>query len=137
MMQPCPRAESHFLCLTSGANVPSLVIDFMVLRTDIDQLAQQIAREFKPERIILFGSNAYGAPTEDSDVDLLVITPLRSRGCQKAAEIRRKIRPPFPLDLLVRSPEEVQARVAMNDCFVKEILAKGRVLSASDHRRVD
>ena len=47
----------------------------MVERSEIEDLAGRIAKEFKPERIILFGSYASGAPSPDSDVDLLVVLP--------------------------------------------------------------
>jgi predicted nucleotidyltransferase len=76
----------------------------MVTRGQIREYATEIAREFRPRRIILFGSYAYGKPTRDSDVDLLVIMPHKGRGVEKAIEIRLKLRAPFPMDLMVRSP---------------------------------
>ncbi|NUM67720.1 HEPN domain-containing protein [candidate division KSB1 bacterium] len=77
----------------------------------IQEVAQRIGKEFSPQRIILFGSYAYGNPTPDSDVDLLVITPFQGRSAEKSVEIRLKVRPPFPMDLLVRTPEKVQERL--------------------------
>ncbi len=47
----------------------------MVAKREIRSLVSRIASEFRPERIILFGSYAYGKPNEDSDVDLLVLMP--------------------------------------------------------------
>jgi uncharacterized protein len=105
----------------------------MVTRRQIREYAQEIARQFRPRRIILFGSYAYGKPTRDSDVDLLVIMPLTGRGVEKAIEIRLKVRAPFPMDLLVRSPEKIQQRLDWGDCFIQEILQKGRVLYEADH----
>ena len=52
----------------------------MVSREAIQKYADAIAREFRPEKIILFGSHAYGEPTEDSDVDLMVVMPFREIG---------------------------------------------------------
>ena len=73
----------------------------------------------RPEEIILFGSYAYGHPKPESDVDLLVImdTPLRSR--QQRLEISRALSPrPFPLDIIVRTPQELAERIVMGDLFL-------------------
>jgi predicted nucleotidyltransferase len=97
----------------------------------IRKVSGQIAQAFRPDRIILFGSYAYGIPTEDSDVDLLVILPNEGKGARKAAEILCSIRPPFPLDLLVRTPDQLRQRLAWNDFFMREIVEKGTVLYAA------
>src|SRR6184192_2531595 len=68
----------------------------------IQDLAARIAREFKPEKIVLFGSYAYGHPTGDSDVDLLVILKFDGKPVRKAIEIRNRLSLRLPLDLLVR-----------------------------------
>jgi uncharacterized protein len=105
----------------------------MVAMRAIETLSQDIAREFKPVRIVLFGSYAAGHPTADSDVDLLVVLPHEGKAVQKSVEIRLKLRPTFPLDILVRTPEAVRARLAMGDTFMRDILEKGRVLYEADH----
>lgn len=94
----------------------------------IQEYALRLGEEFSPQRVILFGSYAYGQPTLDSDVDLLVITPLDRDAVAKSVEIQLKLRPPFPLELLVRSPEKVRERLEMGDGFMLEILTKGRTL---------
>ncbi len=99
----------------------------------IRDVARRIGEEFSPQRVILFGSYAYGKPTRDSDVDLLVITSFEGRSVDKSVEIRLKVRPPFPVDLLVRTPEKIQERLEMGDCFMREILAKGKVLYETAH----
>jgi predicted nucleotidyltransferase len=109
----------------------------MVSRADIQELAGRIAREFDPEKIILFGSYAYGKPSPDSDVDLLVIAPVAGKSWRKAAEIRNRVRCRFPLDLLVRAPEEMRQRLNAGDPFLREIAERGVVLHARDHARVD
>jgi len=68
----------------------------------IQEYSDRIAAEFKPERIILFGSYAYGTPTADSDVDLLVVMRFEEDSARKATEIRQVVRAGFPVDLLVR-----------------------------------
>lgn len=99
-----------------------------VTRSHIRKYAAQIARQFRPEKIILFGSYAYGKPTEDSDVDLLVVMSFTGRNPEKATEIWMGTKPKFPIDIMVRKPEELQKRLAMGDFFLREITEKGEVL---------
>lgn len=103
----------------------------IVSMKQIEALSQQIGREFHPVQIVLFGSYAYGTATEDSDVDLLVIVPHKGKGWRLAGKIRGCVRPQFPLDLLVRSPEQIHERLSLGDCFMKEIIEKGKVLYES------
>jgi predicted nucleotidyltransferase len=94
----------------------------------IQDLCDRIAREFHPERIILFGSYARGDADEDSDVDLLVIMPFEGTGARKATEIRKRTRPGFPIDLIVRTPETVRERIELGDFFLREAVEEGKVL---------
>ena len=105
----------------------------MVEMARIESLSKQIAEEFRPDRIILFGSYAYGKPTDDSDVDLLVIMPFRGKSARKAAEILTRTIPKFSVDILVRTQSQVRKRVAMDDWFMQEIVAQGRVLYEANH----
>jgi predicted nucleotidyltransferase len=105
----------------------------MIEMVQIESLSKQIATEFKPQRIILFGSYAYGKPTQDSDVDLLVIMPFRGTSIYKAAEILTRIHPRLPVDILVRTQAQVRKRVAMDDWFMQEIVSRGRVLYEANH----
>jgi len=104
----------------------------MVTMEQIEEVSRRIAREFRPERIVLFGSYASGRPTPDSDVDLLVVLPFEGKPVFKSVEIRLKVRPPFPMDLIVRTPEKVRERVGMGDGFMRDILENGRVLYEAD-----
>lgn len=105
----------------------------MVAFDEIRRFADDIGRTFHPKRVILFGSHARGDTTADSDVDLLVVMPVQGRPWQMAAEIRRRVDPPFPLDLLVRTPEQMRTRLEMGDPFLAEILREGKVLYESPH----
>jgi predicted nucleotidyltransferase len=96
-------------------------------RSAIRRFARRIAEKFDPEKIILFGSFAYGTPHEESDVDLLVIMPAREE-LTKAARIQLAFEPVFPLDLLVRTPQRLRRRLADGDSFMLEIMSKGIVL---------
>ena len=106
----------------------------MVLMKQIEEFGQRIGLEFGAERVILFGSYARGAVTEDSDVDLLVICSFEGRSVDKSVEIRMKLRPGFPVDLLVRNSEKVRERIEMGDDFMREILEEGKVLYEADDR---
>lgn len=91
----------------------------MVSRQEIQATCDDIVREFAPLQVILFGSYGYGSPTEDSDVDLLVVMAIpESETRRQASEIRRRIPQRFPMDLLVRSPEEIAYRLLYNDWFL-------------------
>lgn len=105
----------------------------MVRIEDIEALAERIVSQFHPDRIILFGSHAYGSPAPDSDVDLLVIMPFEGKSVRMASEILLKTQPRFGVDLLVRRADEVDRRLALGDFFLREIMDKGRVLYESAH----
>jgi len=105
----------------------------MVAINKIKQFSRQIGEQFGAERVILFGSYAQGEITADSDVDLLVIGPFKGRSVDKSVEIRMKLRPQFSVDILVRTTEKVRQRVKMGDCFMQEILEKGKVLYEADN----
>ena len=106
----------------------------MVNRSEIDAFVQQVVAQFAPERVILFGSYARGDATADSDVDLLVVMPTKKKVLDQALEIRQRIRRSFPLDLVVKTPEDVTRRASLNDFFVKAILEEGTVLYESAGR---
>ena len=106
----------------------------MVALNEIKEFGRQIGEQFQAERVILFGSYAHGEVTADSDVDLLVIGPFKGRGVDKSVEIRMKLRPQFPVDILIRTPEKVQQRIKMGDGFMREIVEEGKVLYEADDR---
>ena len=106
----------------------------MVEMDSIHALVERIIQAYRPERIVLFGSYAYGTPTVDSDVDLLVVLPFEGKGARKAVEILNTVHPKFPVDLLVRTPEQVRQRLAWNDFFLREIIEKGKILYEATHQ---
>ena len=107
----------------------------MVQMRQIRDWSRRLAKQFKPERIILFGSYAYGKPTEDSDVDVLVVMRLArgQRDVQQAAAIRDRVRAPFPMDVIVRSPQQIARRLAQGDGFVADVLRHGRLMYEDEH----
>lgn len=109
----------------------------MVDSATIFDAVDRIAAEFRPAQIILFGSAAYGNPTPDSDVDLLVVMNYRGASHRVAARIRHSLQSvAFPLDIIVRRGTEIHDRVAGNDFFLAEIMRKGLVLYAADDARM-
>ena len=101
----------------------------------ICRYARAIAEVFHPDKIILFGSYAYGTPDEDSDVDLLVVMPARNQ-LDQAYRIRRAVRAPFPMDLIVRTPTRLRQRLREGESFLTEIISSGKVLYEKDDRPV-
>lgn len=102
----------------------------------IRRFARQIVERFHPERIILFGSYAYGTPTPDSDVDLLVVMPTRNQ-VEQAVRIDEAIADRgFPLDLLVRTPKTLATRLRWGDSLLQEIVTRGKVLYKKVHAPV-
>ena len=100
----------------------------LATRESIEQVVRQIAARFRPQKVILFGSYAYGEPTPDSDVDLLVVLETSGRSVDAAVEIRRAVDFPFPTDLLVRTPQQIAERLSLGDAFLREVVTKGIVL---------
>jgi predicted nucleotidyltransferase len=108
-----------------------------VTLADIQQVVQQIVERFHPQKVFLFGSHAYGEPTPDSDVDLLVTMETPLRNVDQAVEIRKEVDFPFPADLLVRTPQQIAERLALGDVFLREVLTKGLVLYEASDAGVD
>ena len=109
-----------------GANVPMRVIR---------AYARQVADHFQPEKIILFGSYAYGTPHADSDVDILVVMPARNE-LDQCVRIDLACESCFALDLLVRTPKNMAWRLEEGDSFVREIVSRGKVLYEKADERV-
>lgn len=105
----------------------------LISRQLVQNYCDDVAREFRPEKIILFGSYAGGRPTPDSDVDLLVILPFRGNDTAKAIQIRSRFNTPFPMDLLVRKPEFIATRLRERDMFVEAVMTQGRVMYENQH----
>jgi predicted nucleotidyltransferase len=102
----------------------------------IRDYARQIAEQFRPDRIILFGSYAYGRPHKDSDVDILVVMPAGDE-INQAVRILERTDSCFPLDLIVRTPHNLRWRLQEGDWFLREIVGRGTVLYEKAHRGVD
>lgn len=97
----------------------------------IYQIAEKIIKKYRPKKIILFGSYAYGKPTENSDVDLLIIKETNKRPIDRWVEVKkilRDISALLPISPFVYTQKEIKERQAIKDFFIKEIFEKGKVL---------
>jgi predicted nucleotidyltransferase len=105
-------------------------VGFPPVSKTLPQAVKKIAETLKPEKIILFGSYAYGHPTPDSDVDLLVIMKTRATQKERYLAVSRVLRPrQFPIDIIVRNPDEInKALKNKGNFFIREIVEKGKVL---------
>ena len=124
--------RNHVVKTTEPAAEVS-VRDGLIPFERIQAYCERVGREFRADKIILFGSYAYGRPTPDSDVDLLVILPFRGNDVTKAIQIRSRFETPFPLDLLVRKPESIAARLRERDMFIELIMTQGVVTYENQH----
>lgn len=105
----------------------------MVAMDTIADFGRRMGRFLKAHKVILFGSYAEGHPTEDSDVDFLVIADFQGRPVDRSVDVRMQLNPPFPMDLLVRTPEMIRKRLSMQDPFIDRILKEGKVLYEAHH----
>jgi len=101
---------------------------------EIQRYCEAIARIFSPEKIILFGSHAYGKPHRDSDVDVMVVMPHAKRfGRRPSLAIRREIPAGFPVDIVVKESGEFKRRLREGDSFLSEVAENGRVMYEASH----
>lgn len=98
--------------------------------TEIRRIVKSIVKNYKPEKIILFGSLARGDFRRARDMDLLVIKRTGKDPWQRLYEVDRYIEHKVPIDILVYTPREIRQRLRMNDFFVRDITRKGKVLYA-------
>jgi predicted nucleotidyltransferase len=105
-------------------------IGFPPVSKTLPQAVKKIAETLKPEKIILFGSYAYGNPTPDSDVDLLVVMETNAVQKDRYLAVSRLLRPrQFPIDVIVKTPKEIEGALKdKGNFFLREIVAKGKVL---------
>ena len=100
-----------------------------VTEARLQEVVERIIGAFDPQRIILFGSRASGETGPASDVDLLVVMENGEGPMQRSAQVARVLLDiPFPIDILVRTPEELEHRLDIGDYFIREIVEGGRVL---------
>lgn len=101
----------------------------MITNQEIDKVVSLIVENVNPDKIVLFGSYAYGTPHEDSDLDLLIIKDTAVEKYKRVREVRKYLRgTKIPMDLLVYTNTEVEESKDDRTSFLYRILEKGRVL---------
>jgi predicted nucleotidyltransferase len=104
----------------------------MIAMNKVQSVARKIAEHVKPRRIILFGSYAAGRPSEDSDIDLLIVKETDLPRHKRAREIHALFNPyPFPMDIVVYTPEEVEYWKDTPAAFVTRAIREGKILYES------
>jgi predicted nucleotidyltransferase len=116
-----------------STKVPVLTQRRRVPAAAIRRFVDAVARQFKPDRVILFGSYARGTPRPESDVDILVVmeTPVEA---EQSLLIRQAVPCDFGIDLLVMTPSTLRRRLELGDFFLKEVTEQGRILYESADR---
>jgi predicted nucleotidyltransferase len=99
----------------------------------IRKLCKRIAEAYQPEKIILFGSHAYGKPTLESDVDLLIVMDYEGRPIEQMLKIQRELDIVTPVDLHVSRPKEIEERLQDGDMFIVDIMRRGKVMYEGEH----
>jgi predicted nucleotidyltransferase len=117
--------------LSPAMRVPSINVRERIPQEAIDDVVEQIATQFDPKQIILFGSYAYGMPRPESDVDLLVVMETPFKEWEQRWKIRQGINYNFGLDLVVRTPATLAQRLEWGDFFLREVIEKGKVVYES------
>ncbi len=103
----------------------------------IQKIVRQIVDRFRPQKVILFGSHAFGKPTEDSDVDLLIVMETEENPLHMAARISASVDHPFPLDILVIRPLDLSVALQEKNIFETEVVNKGAILYEAEDQGVD
>lgn len=125
---PKARWPTGGACLAPGVQPPGFL---PVTQEILAEIVRRLVTALDPGKIILFGSYVCGSPSGDSDVDLLVIMQTTAKPADRYVMVSRAIRPrPFPLDILVKTPDEIAGSLAKGDSFIQEIITRGHVLYA-------
>ena len=105
----------------------------MIKPKKIKKIVDQIKKKYKPEKVILFGSFAYGKPNKDSDVDLFIVKKTKETRIKRHLKVDRMLLDrDIPLDILVYTPQEIKKRISLGDFFIKNIIQKGKILYAKE-----
>ena len=100
----------------------------MNAKKEIQKITEQIVKKYKPEKIILFGSFAYGKSKPSSDIDLLIIKKTNQKKVDRIKKVLMMTESNLPLEPLVYNPEEIKERLSLGDFFFQDIIQKGKVV---------
>jgi predicted nucleotidyltransferase len=126
--------RQHVIGVIRNPRESSIMANTQEARKEIANILGRLIAEYAPQRVILFGSYAYGNPQSDSDIDLLIIKDTSDRFIDRWVTVRRILsdaKRSLPLDTLILTPREVAQRLAIGDQFIAEVLERGEVLYAA------
>lgn len=97
---------------------------------DIQNITNIIIKDFKPQKVVLFGSHAWGSPQKDSDIDLLIIKDDKTKNIREMAiDVERILLPrTFPIDIIVYKPAQIEESLKDKNMFITKIITKGKTL---------
>src|SRR4029077_15399649 len=104
------------------------------IRLELEKIVSELVRVYRPEKIILFGSYAYGRPSADSDLDILIIKKTPDRFIDRWTNVRQIVSDPkrsVPFEPLILTPGELQEEPPKGDQFNEKIVTKGALLYAA------
>ena len=107
---------------------PDIMTNKNIYQKEISRIKKVIVENYKPEKIILFGSCAFGKIKPSSDIDMLIIKKSQKRRIERIQDVLFMIDNNLPFEPLVYTPLEIKKRLALGDFFVKNILEKGKIL---------
>jgi len=132
------KEVKQILYSSEGKNEKVLGLDKVTINEILKEVRDRIVQSFNPMRIVLFGSYASGIPTEDSDLDLLVVMESNESPIKRAARVSKIFRDrKLPMDIIVRTPREIKSRLDVGDFFIKEILERGKILYERNSKGMD
>ena len=104
----------------------------MISQEKIDEIVQKIVEGYQPEKIILFGSYANGTPTEDSDLDLLIVKDVEGPRRGRTVPVHMMLKEwSVPMDILIYTPKELEYATSLPITFESEIVRTGKLLYAA------
>jgi len=115
------------------AEMTGVVTQVSVQRT-IQGMVRKLIEHYAPQKVILFGSYAYGEPHSESDIDLLIIKETSERFIDRWVRVRQILSDPnrfVSVETIVLTPQEVARRLARGDQYLADIMNRGKVLYAS------
>lgn len=101
-----------------------------MLEQEIKKVTETIIKEFNPEKVVLFGSHAWGSPEKNSDIDLFIVKDDAKKNTREMAiDLERILLPrTFPIDVIVYKPAQVEESLKDKNIFITKIITKGKTL---------
>ena len=101
----------------------------MISQEKINEVINRIVKNINPEKIILFGSYASGNPSEESDLDILIVKEMRMPRYKRSREVKKHLRGmKIPIDVIVYTKKEIKKWKNTETAFINQAIKQGKVL---------